>query len=127
MPAELVEVQHAVDEPVLDEVIAVNENNEDGNTNDNLESQEVAAQEEDMSNGAIVMVLRKTLYWPAKIVSSNGKLFEVMIFDKARTTEMKQQKFILPFTADMAACEGRGAVWVKAWKEGKEEYESRKY
>ena len=49
-----------------------------------------------------------------------------MIFDKARTTEMKQQKFILPFTADMAACEGRGAVWVKAWKEGKEEYESRK-
>ena len=123
MPAELVEVQHAVDEPVRDEVISVNDNNEDSNTNHN---QEVAAQEEDMSNGTIVMVLRKTLYWPAKIVSSNGKLCEVMIFDKAHPTEMKQQKFILPFTSDMAACEGRGAVWVKAWKEGKEEYESRK-
>ena len=65
MHAELVEVQHAVDEPVRDEVIAVNDNNEDSNTNDNHESQEVAAQEEDMSNGAIVIVLRKTLYWPA--------------------------------------------------------------
>ena len=39
---------------------------------------------------------------------------------------MKQQKFILPFTADRAACEGRVAVWVKAWKKGKEKYESRK-
>ena len=75
--------------------------------------------------GDLVMVLRKTLHWPAKVVSNNFNLIEVMIFDKTKTKEIKQPKFLVPFTPDVAACEGRGAVWVKAWKEAKKEYETK--
>ena len=75
--------------------------------------------------GDLVMVMRKTLHWPGKVLRRNFNLVDVMIFDKARTQELKQPKFLLPFTPDLAACEGRGAVWVKAWKEAKKEYEEK--
>ena len=92
--------------------------------------EEVSFQNDDSTNdpfnpGNLVMVLRKSLHWPAKVLSRNTNLVEVMIFDKARTTEVKQPKFLVPFVPDVAACEGRGAVWIKAWKEAKQEYDNK--
>ena len=74
--------------------------------------------------GDIVMVLRKTLHWPAKIISSNSNMFEIMIYDKSRTMEKKQVKYLQPFSTDPSVCDGRGAMWVKAWKEAKKTDES---
>ena len=53
-----------------------------------------------------------------------GDMVEVMIYDKARTKDTKHSKFLMPFTVDIAVCEGRGSVWVKAWKEAKVEFEA---
>lgn len=69
------------------------------------------------------MVLRKTLHWPGKILKTTPKACEVVVFDKSKTVEQKQLKFVIPFSADMAACEGRGSTWVKAWKDAKKEFE----
>ena len=75
--------------------------------------------------GQIVLVQRKSLHWPAKIVSVSSNRCEVMIFDKTRTIDSKQMKFIIPFSTDQAICEGRSSVWVKAWKEAKKEFETK--
>ena len=56
--------------------------------------------------GTIVMVKRKMIHWPGKVLSGNSRLIEIMIFDKARTKESKHPKFVLPFSADLTACEG---------------------
>ena len=69
--------------------------------------------------GSIVMVLRKSLHWPGKVLKITNKTFEVMIYDKARTTEQKHEKYILPFSTNISCCDGRGAAWVKAWKMAK--------
>ena len=79
-----------------------------------------------LSIGQIVLVQRKSLHWPAKIAGISSKSCEVIIFDKARTQDNKQMKFIIPFTTDQAICEGRSSVWVKAWKEAKAEFEAKK-
>ena len=47
-----------------------------------------------------------------------------MFYDKARTKEWKQLKYLVPFSTDVSVCDGRGAQWVKAWKEAKKDYES---
>ena len=70
------------------------------------------------------MVLKKTLHWPAKILTRNSNLVELMFYDKARTKEWKQLKYLVPFSTDVSVCEGRGALWVKAWKEARKDYES---
>ena len=88
------------------------------------ENPEIGADEEGFQPGTIVMVKRKTIHWPGKVVSRNGSMVEVMIYDKARTKDTKHSKFLMPFTVDIAVCEGRGSVWVKAWKEAKVEFEA---
>ena len=98
-------------------------------------TEQVIAEEEEIGiaitaptfkTGDIVMVLRKTLHWPAKIISSNSNsnLFEVMIYDKSRTMEKKQLKYLQTFSTDPSVCDGKGAMWIKAWKEAKKDYES---
>jgi hypothetical protein len=84
-------------------------------TADIEENPEIEEMEEGFPPGTIVMVKRKTIHWPGKVVSRNGSMVEVMIYDKARTKDTKQ---------DIAVCEGRGSVWVKAWKEAKVEFEA---
>ena len=43
--------------------------------------------------GTIVMVKRKLIHWPGKVISGNSQLIEIMVFDKARTKESKHPKF----------------------------------
>ena len=62
-----------------------------------------------LSIGQIVLVQRKSLHWPAKIAGISSKSCEVIIFDKARTKDKKQMKFIIPFSTDQAICEGRSS------------------
>ena len=99
--------------PVLDSA--------DGNGVD--EEPLVHVQEDKYVEGDIVMVLRKTLHWPGKVLKFTPKTCDVMIFDKARTVENKAHKFIIPFSTDLAICDGRGASWIKAWKEAKKEFD----
>ena len=84
---------------------------------------EVATDVASFLNGDIVLVLRKSVHWPGRILSISPKTYEIMIFDKARTVENKARKYILPFTTDMSICDGRSSIWVKAWKDAKNELE----
>ena len=77
------------------------------------------------SVGDIVLVQRKTIYWPAKIESIAGDTYEVVIFDRARTKDKKNIKYIVAFSSDQSICEGRSNLWIKAWKEAKLEFESK--
>ena len=101
-----------VDEGLIGEVLELEEASTDGAS--------------PLSIGQIVLVQRKSLHWPAKIAGISSKSCEVIIFDKARTKDKKQMKFIIPFSTDQAICEGRSSVWVKAWKEAKAEFEAKK-
>ena len=101
-----------VDEGLIGEVLELEEASTDGAS--------------PLSIGQIVLVQRKSLHWPAKIAGISSKSCEVIIFDKARTKDKKQMKFIIPFSTDQAIREGRSSVWVKAWKEAKAEFEENK-
>ena len=79
-----------------------------------------------MSEGDIVLIQKKTLHWPGKVLKISTKCVQVMFFDKSRTIEDKKHNHIIPFSMDISICEGRGSVWVKAWKEAKEELEKNK-
>ena len=93
-----------------------------GQDNEEIETAVVA----NFSVGDIIMVLRKTLHWPGKIMSITNKTFEVMVYDKARTVEHKHEKYIMPFSSNVSCCDGRGAAWVKAWKAAKAAYDNRR-
>ena len=86
--------------------------------------QDAVSPSESFSVGDIVLVQRKTIYWPAKIANIVGNTCEVVIYDKARTKDRKNMKFIVPFSMDQSICEGRSSLWVKAWKEARQEAES---
>ena len=95
-----------------------------------VEEQEIGA-EEAFDNGAtsdgdIVLVKKKTLHWPGKVLKVSTKCVRVMFYDKSRTIEDKKHAHIIPFSTDISMCEGRGSVWVKAWKEAKGEMEKMK-
>ena len=80
--------------------------------------------EQSFKIGDILMVQRKTLHWPCKVIEVvSNKTYKVMGFDKNNTTEIKHDKYLLPFTTDAAVCEGRGAAWIKSWKSAKAEFE----
>jgi hypothetical protein len=116
--ADIMEADHAIEETLE------GQNAIEGTEVENVENANEVIAEEDFEPGAIVMVKRKTIHWPGKVLSSNSGTIEVMVYDKARTKEKKNSKFVIPFTSDMAVCEGRGTVWVKAWKEAKLEFEA---
>ena len=64
--------------------------------------------------------------WPGKVLKVSTKCVRVMFYDKSRTIEDKNHAHIIPFSTDISVCEGRGSVWVKAWKEAKWDLEKRK-
>ena len=80
--------------------------------------------EDSLAVGNIVLVQKKSLHWPARILGLNGNKCLVKYFDAARSEEEKHFKFIIPFTSNQAICEGRSSTWVKAWKAALKEYES---
>ena len=117
VPAEDISEQNVPEEAVTDATA-------DASLPDIPANPEVVSAPPSFDVGDFVMVMKKTLHWPARVLARNSNIFEVMYYDKARTKEQKQLKYLVPFSTDVSVCEGRGALWVKAWKEAKKDYES---
>ena len=116
-------------EPVVANVEPVDTNDEPVVTLDELvvaNDETVVANVTKFKVDDIVMVQRKTLHWPGKVMGINNKWVEVMVYDKNRTVEKKHEKFVLPFSTDPSCCDGRGSVWTKAWKSAKAAYDMRR-
>ena len=82
---------------------------------------EVAEDEEEgdqvqIKEGQVVMVLRKTLHWPAKVLKVNGNEIEVEFFDTAKSKQSKILFEVKKFSGDPALMKGRSAEWVNAFK-----------
>ena len=75
--------------------------------------------------GDIVLVLRKSIHWPGRVLEKVTEKYAVKVYDKAGTIEVKKEKFLLPFSTDPSCCNGRSAAWVKAWKQAKLEYDAK--
>ena len=119
----LVEEQTSQDEVIeIEETADIHESDKDDSTAHSLgehpmveedsddDPSKKTPQNDEFKEGDIVLVLRKSLHWPAKILKFSPKVSEVMIFDKARTTDTKAMKYILPFYTDVSICEGRSSV-----------------
>ena len=123
---------HHQEQPVVDEPTIIDSSDtttqvvddDKPEHDDEARQQAVSTPSDSFSVGDIVLVQRKTIHWPAKIASIVGNTCEVVIFDKARTKDRKNTKYLMSFTTDQSICEGRSSLWVKAWKEAKQEAES---
>ena len=123
---------HHQEQPVVDEPTIIDSSDtttqvvddDKPEHDDEARQQAVSTPSDSFSVGDIVLVQRKTIHWPAKIANIVGNTCEVVIFDKKRTKDRKNTKYLMAFTTDQSICEGRSSLWVKAWKEAKEEAES---
>ena len=90
-------------------------------------SEEIHVDDENSSfvEGDIVLVLRKSIHWPGRVLEKVTEKYAVKVYDKAGTIEVKKEKFLFPFSTDPSCCNGRSAAWVKAWKQAKLEYDAK--
>ena len=70
--------------------------------------------------GDVVLVRRKTVYWPGKVIQCRHKEVEVQMFDKPKTILNKDTNHIKPFIANPSSCKGRSARWLQAYNEAKD-------
>ena len=78
-----------------------------------------AGDQMEVSEGDVILVMRKTLYWPRKVLLVRPKSVDVEVFDKAKTIVTKEYKEIKSFTFDESLCKGRKSSWITAYKEAK--------
>ena len=82
---------------------------------------EVAEDEEEadqvqIKEGQVFMVLRKALHWPAKVLKVNGYEIEVEFFDTTKSKQSKVLSEVEKFSGDPTLMRGRSAEWVNAFK-----------
>ena len=88
---------------------------------------EVAESEEDeeerdkrkIKAGQVVMDLKKTLHWPAKVLKVVGNEMKVEFFDTAKSKQSKIQSEVKKISGDPALMRGRSAQWINAFKRAK--------
>ena len=118
------ETENLIENVLVDDGLPDVVSTEDSSIPDVDQVSVVPEPEDSLTVGKIVLVQKKSLHWPARILGLNGNKCLVKYFDAARSEEEKHFKFIIPFTSNQAICEGRSSTWVKAWKAALKEYES---
>ena len=85
-------------------------------TTEGAGSREDEVEKEEIKVGQIVMVLRKTLHWPAKVLEVNETQVEVELFDNNKTKQSKILSHVKKFSGDPVLMRGRSAQWINAFK-----------
>ena len=112
---EVIEVEYFENEAeteALDDMVTQNKEAEVAD----IEEDEAETDKVQIKEVQVVMVLRKTLHWPAKVLKVNGNDIDVEFFDKAKSKQSKILSEVKKFSGDPALMRGRSAEWVNAFK-----------
>ena len=96
-------MKNHMDERHGDESLLLSDEEDQPTLEDNAETRETMEKEdntEDDNVGTVILVKRKTLWWPAIKIKSDGSAVSVKLLNKTRTKVIVSMKHVKPFKVD---------------------------